>query len=201
MPTVERGRLHVLSGCSRRYSSPPLLRRIGYRTRYSKKVRKYFLISGLRRATVTRYTRALQNTEVSLFCHYRPVKISEIEGNQVRSKTAASYWLTRGYDLFPCACRNGKKRFSRPPPSTARPFLRLDCTRFLVTAPGRHYFWKLTGKFDQRSPGSMAVQPRGRQPQTKHASGGCLMPDFRRVYSVFIFRRSLAACAGCIDRR
>jgi hypothetical protein len=29
----------------------------------------------------------------------------------VRPKMAASYWLTRGYDLFSCACRNGKKGF------------------------------------------------------------------------------------------
>jgi hypothetical protein len=79
--------------------------------RCSQKASKYFLVSGLRRTIVTRYAGSLQNAQVSLFCHYRPVKISEIEGNQVRSKTAASYWLTRGYDLFSCACRNGKKGF------------------------------------------------------------------------------------------
>src|SRR5579863_9756902 len=79
--------------------------------RYSQRAGKYSFISGLRTATVTRYARPLQNAQMSLFCHYEPVKNSEIEGNQVRLKTAASYWLTRGYDLFSCACRNGKKGF------------------------------------------------------------------------------------------
>src|ERR1700728_2064880 len=79
--------------------------------RCSKMESKYLFVSGLRRTTVTRSAQQLQNAQVSLFCHYRPVKISEIEGNQVRSKTAASDWLTRGYDLFSCACRNGKKGF------------------------------------------------------------------------------------------
>src|ERR1700679_4350049 len=79
--------------------------------RCRKKASKYLVVSGLRITTVTPSGRRLQNAQVSLFCHYRPVKTSEIEGNQVRSKTAASYWLTRGYDLFSCACRNGKKGF------------------------------------------------------------------------------------------
>jgi hypothetical protein len=102
---------YALSGCRRRYFRPPSLPWMGYGTRCSKKASKYFLFSSLRVTTVTRYARPLQNAQVSLFCHYRPVKNSEIEGNQVRSKTAASYWLTRGYDLFSSACRNGKKGF------------------------------------------------------------------------------------------
>src|ERR1700679_1653107 len=79
--------------------------------RCRKKASKYLVVSGLRITTVTPSGRRLQNAQVSLFCHYRPVKTSEIEGNQVRLKTAASCWLTRGYDLFSCACRNGKKGF------------------------------------------------------------------------------------------
>src|SRR5579863_7414974 len=84
---------------------------MGDGVRCSKRASNYLLVSGLRRTTVTRSARPLQNAQVSLFCHYRPVKTSEIEGNQVRSKTVASYWLARGYDLFSCACRNGKKGF------------------------------------------------------------------------------------------
>jgi hypothetical protein len=40
---------------------------------------------GMQVVTVLR--RKGQSTKVSRFCHYSPVKMSEIRGNQVRSKT------------------------------------------------------------------------------------------------------------------
>src|ERR1035438_1249827 len=51
------------------------------------------------------------------------VQAREIECNRVRSKTSASLWLARDYLVFCATCRNGPNGFSRPPPSTTRPFL------------------------------------------------------------------------------
>ena len=61
--------------------------------------------------TVTPSAHCSKTVQLSLLCHCKPVKTSEIEGNQVRSKIGASYWLARGYAVFSCACRNGKNGF------------------------------------------------------------------------------------------
>ena len=101
---------------------------------------------------MTHPARPLQNAQVSLFCHYRPVKISEIEGNQVRSKTAASYWLTRGYDLFSCACRNGKKGFQdrRFQPLTHSSVFYPNLSRSCATGCGRRWAAEAMREHDKR---------------------------------------------------
>ena len=61
--------------------------------------------------SVTPFSRCTKMVQVSRLCHSKPVKTGEIEGNQVRSKIAASCWLARGYVIFSCACGNGKNGF------------------------------------------------------------------------------------------
>src|ERR1022692_2287847 len=76
-----------------------------------------------RRHSDTKISGYIDGADWSLFCHYGRVKAREIECNRVRSKTSASLWLARDYLVFCATCRNGPNGFSRPPPSTTRPFL------------------------------------------------------------------------------
>jgi hypothetical protein len=42
----------------------------------------------------------MSSGQLSLFCHYKPSKMGEKEGNQVKLKVAASSWPARGLGEF-----------------------------------------------------------------------------------------------------